>query len=744
VTSNDVDEIRRLSTQREVLRAPFAQIWLRLETIDTDLVQQWASASLALFHVNAGPACIIAFWQVAGSLGPGHMRLISKAGMQAANICRLAGAKAALACLETLPICLRLTSVQPASVQAWWHGLDRLAEAAPSLLADTVRRIEILLADGDGFAFADFVAAGLKATATNKARRAAFFALEDSLAQMLLTRRAGGGQGFAECETMLGAFIAGLCGRAPKLKAGPANMTRRSMIASGTVVMPPVYAGVAREQVRRLYRAAAAHAYAHLTLPTVLHPVGPLKPMQIALIGLIEDARVETLAMRDAPGLRHLWSGFHTARPGGATTAAGLMARLSRALLDPDYADPDGFVEKGRALFAEASARLTDPLLSRAIGGLLGNDLGQMRLQFNAKTYMVEPPYRDDNMHLWELPETPDDQLSLTVDTARGVNADNSTTPTPGDGTRAPRARETGQDDRGELLATYPEWDSSAGVERPAWTSLRDHAPRMRDPGAAEPGEATLRAQIARLVRARVVGRTERQPPQQDGEELDLDAVIKASVARRGGLPLDGRLYRDRRPRARDLATLIIVDVSQSTAAVDASGQSVLAAERAAVGALASALEASGDCYALRAFASAGRDDVRLTRLKDFAEPFTDKVLARLAGLSPGLSTRLGAALRHAGAELAPQRTTRKMLFVLTDGEPSDIDVTHPQELVEDARRACRSLRQCGIDVFGIVMDPAGVGSASTIFGRHNTIHVRKLQDLPAKLANVYFRLAQR
>jgi nitric oxide reductase activation protein len=135
---------------------------------------------------------------------------------------------------------------------------------------------------------------------------------------------------------------------------------------------------------------------------------------------------------------------------------------------------------------------------------------------------------------------------------------------------------------------------------------------------------------------------------------------------------------------------------------------------------------------------------VRLTRIKDFDEPLDEKVVARLAGLSSGLSTRLGAALRHSGAELAPQRTTRKLVLVLTDGEPSDIDVVGPQELVEDARRAARSLRQVGIDVFGIVMDPQGVGSAMTIFGRHNTMYVRHLQELPAKLAGVYFRLAQR
>ena len=735
------DLLHRLVRDRDVLRPPFALAWPRVSRCDPDAADAWAQAALELHRVNAGPACIAAFWQAWA--GPERLHAVAASGHAAAEICRAAGAKAALACLEALPTALRLTSSDPVALTAWWQGLQRLGREAPLAVGDAARRVETLLAGGDGLGFVNFVAAGLKATARDKTRRAAFFALEDPLALALLERRAGAA-GFAECEHMLGAFVAGLWGGDPRLKAGPPG-GRRAMIASGTALLPPVFAGVPPAQARPLYRAAAAHAYAHLATPMAPMPLGQLKPLQVALIGLVEDARVEALAIRRHPGLRRLWAPFHTAQPTGARTAASLMARLARALLDPAYADPDGFVEKGRALFAAGDVQ--DTGLSRAIGGLIGNDMGQMRVQFNAKTYVVEPAYRDDNMHLWALPDTPDNALSLTVDTARGTG-DGGGDHQPGDADPAPRARDAGQDDQGTLLATYPEWDAAAGVERPDWTSLRDTVPVLRDPAADSagewPGEATLRAQIARLVRSAAVGQAVRQSRQEDGETLDLDATIAAALAwRTGGTP-DSRLYRDRRPRGRDLATLIILDVSQSTAAIGAGGHSVLAAEQLAVAALAAALEARGDRYALRAFASAGRDDVRLTRLKDFDEALTPVVGARLAGLSSGLSTRLGAALRHAGAELAPLRSTRKMVLVLTDGEPSDIDVTQPGELVEDARRAVAGLRLRGIDVFGIVMDPEDAGSGPAIFGRHNTMQVRRLEELPGKLAGVYFRLAQR
>jgi Mg-chelatase subunit ChlD len=731
-----VRELERLVRDRPVLRAGFDQAWPRLASGAAAPEADWARATLELSRVNAGPACIAAFWRAGAAAGARDGRAALVGGVAAAEICRFAGARAALACLETLPAAIRLTAGNPAGLAAWRRGLIRLAREAPGVVRGTAERVESLLRDGDGLAFLDFVAAGLKATARDRARRVAFFALDDPLAREMLARRAGA-PGFASCERMLRGFVTGLWGGEPRLIAGPieeAGSSRRTMIAAGTVVLPPMFPGVPAGQTRAQYRAAAAHAQAHLAIPAPGQDVAQLRPLQIAIVGLIEDARVEALAIRRFPGLRRLWARFHVARPGGPQTAVNLMARLARALLDPGYADEDGFVAKGRALFAAASDRLDDPAFSRAIGALLGNDLGQMRVQFNAKTYVVEPAYRDDNAHLWTL-EAPDDAMRLPVDAVR---------PSQGGGTSAPRARPMGPDDRGVALATYPEWDSAAGVERPDWTTLRDATPRLGVPEPEAEGETALRARIARLVRGGVVGRRARRPRQEDGEELDFDAALAAAIALRAGLPPDPRVYRDRRPRKGDLATLVILDVSQSTAAIGASGRSVLDSQRRAVAALATALEANGDRFALRAFASSGREDVRLIRLKEFDEPWGEITQARLAGLIPGLSTRLGAAIRHAGAELAPVRAARKLILVLTDGEPSDIDVADPTELVEDARRAARALRPRGIEVFGIVMDPEDAGSAAAIFGRRNAMPVRRLEELPHRLAGVYFRLAQR
>ena len=271
------------------------------------------------------------------------------------------------------------------------------------------------------------------------------------------------------------------------------------------------------------------------------------------------------------------------------------------------------------------------------------------------------------------------------------------------------------------LLARYPEWDQQAGIERPDWTCVREVPAALGDPAHLEEALARLpelRRRLDRQVRAARPGRPVRLRRQPDGPDLDLDAVIDAATARTLGQQPDERVYRASALRTRDVATAVLLDVSESMRA-RLGMATLLDIERIAVALLADALSQLGDPFAMFAFASDGREAVRLTRVKDFAEAYGPAARARLMGLRAGLSTRLGTAIRHAGAEIARVRSFRRLVLVLSDAEPSDIDVSDPRDLVEDARRAALTLRARGIDTFGVTLaEGAEAASVSArIFG---------------------------
>ena len=572
--------------------------------------------------------------------------------------------------------------------------------------------------------------------------------------------RATADLGFPAVERSMKAYLMALWRlRAPIRPVGTAGHDgppRRASFASGVIRVPETFRGSEGPAAVALYRAALAHVAAHFRFTRRRFTIGRLKPLQVALVSLVEDARVEQLAMVEFPGLRRLWLPFHVAEPSGARIAPVLMARLSRALLDPGYRDGDDWVRKGQRLFFEVRDDWDDPAISRRIGGLLGNDLGQMRIQFNARAYVVEPAYRDDNAGLWDFGDrTPPPGASDTlVEFVRIDRIDDSPSPDrdrrddrrPPEEDGAPHRAAVDEDEEpGIPVARYPEWDHRIGREREDWTTLVEHPIEPGDPRRIDrvlDERPDLAYRIAALVRSAKVSRPTRLRRQPEGDRLDLNACIGAAVSQRLGQSPDPRIYETSVRRDRDLSVLVLLDVSESTNDKVLGGiTTILGLERDATALLAQGMAGLGDPFAIHAFCSNGREEVRYLRVKDFAQPYDAAARGRLAGLRGGLSTRIGAALRHAGAHLARQLTHRRLLLVVTDGEPSDIDVFDRRYLVEDARHAVMGLSHQGIDAFCVGLDPAGDAYLTRIFGRRNVLQIDRIDRLPEKLPTLYFRL---
>ena len=747
------DRLASLMGARTGLWGSFDEIRLWLSAHNSPAaLEAWAGGVLSLVDVGAGAGCLLAFWRASRELAPVMpLAEIGETGRQAALVCREAGGRSTALVIEAF---VRLGSRLGGKSERglWWQAFHQLSCGAPGCVEILARHADSVLVSGHAAAFADFVEAGLKASGRDRRKQTAFFGLEDPLALSRIAR-IGASLTFSDLEPELKMALTALWSKIPNLQplafAGR-DVPSRVNIAGPIIRLPEVFPDLARDEARRLYHAAAAHAGAHLAFGGSRFPIGTFKPMQMALVTLVEDARVEELAMRRYPGLRRLWSAYHTAEPQEIPTARSILMRVARGLFDRAYRDPDALVGKAQYLFEAAGDAIGSSAVSLDIGTRLANDMGQRRIRFDERGHVVEPVYRDDGLGLWDFstvnPEIAD-EIELTVDAARIERREaeygKADQPAAGAGGKIPAAVASSE---GVVVATYPEWDVVAGAERSDWTTVREMSPILGDVRGVQRAlerVGPIRARIARLVRGAKVGRVIRLRRQMEGHDLDIDAAIDGVIARRAGEMPDPRMFRSTALLQRDLAVLVLIDVSRSTASRLADGSRVLDMEKLAVAILGEALRQLGDPVAIMAFASAGRTDVRVTKLKGFGEPFDADAIARLAGLTPGFSTRLGTVLRHGGAELDQVRSFRKLLLVLTDGEPFDID-SSTEDLIVDARRVVLQLRTRGIDTFGVTLDPAGAGPGGRIFGKANAMTIRRIEDLPMRLSELYFRLARR
>jgi nitric oxide reductase NorD protein len=454
---------------------------------------------------------------------------------------------------------------------------------------------------------------------------------------------------------------------------------------------------------------------------------------------------------RELPGLGRTWIRLHRGGALDQPTFPALCARIARALADLTYVDPHPLVIKARTMFAAQSLTKLSWEACRQLGSRLGNDVGQTRLPFDARDYSVEPPYRDDHQWLWEplrdanevetleetqldeklAPQSPATQardkpapqvsLAKVVSTARAGQHE------------GPPSREATLD----ATVRYPEWDYRIGSSRPAFATIREQA---RPPMAADAYAHEVSLDRAGALRFETWRKRHRQV---EGDALDLDAAIEAAIDLRLRRAPSPHVYLRRARQPQTLAVLTLLDLSQSMADLVPGGTaSILAKTREASLRLGQLLERTNHRFALHGFSSDGRHAVEYHRFKDLDAVWDRASQVQLRAVQPRLSTRMGAALRHAGRLLRDARQQQRLILLLTDGEPSDIDAPDPRYLREDARHAVHELEQAGVHVFAIGLDPEADRYMQRIFGLGRYCVLTQLEKLPELLPRLYARIA--
>ncbi len=479
------------------------------------------------------------------------------------------------------------------------------------------------------------------------------------------------------------------------------------------------------------YRAMLAHMVGHRrwSTPQIADNWSPFQRMAVEFF---EDSRIDTLLIREYPGLRRLLLALHpkpvedACDPQTTSCLRHRLAMLSRALLDPEHGYKDvvlnEFVSRFNALLSQGEAS-TEAMAELALAYVTRTRRASDQF---AKVHFEETVigYRDDNRHLWRFIEEGDEEESFEEQR------------------RTPEAPES----QSLPPRHYPEWDYHSRSYRPDWVSVYEAlhpAGQAGDIDRLLQKHAQLARRLERLLDSLKPQDKVRIRYQEEGSELDLDVAIRSLIDFKAGATPDPRINMSHSTAGRDIAVSVLLDLSASlNDKVPGSEQTILELSQEAVSLLAWAIERLGDPLAIAGFHSNTRHEVRYQHIKGFKEHWGDEVKARLAAMQAAYSTRMGAAMRHAGHYLGARRSDKKLLLILTDGEPSDVDVQDDRQLIEDARQAVKELDRQGIFTYCISLDPRADAYVSDIFGRHYTV-VDNIQRLPEKLPELFLSLTK-
>ncbi len=604
----------------------------------------------------------------------------------------------------------------------------------------------------------------------------AYFDLKSADSQAMLQKERRGTL-FIDNQRKLNFYLRAFWGRDFFMRPTSGDYETREgykpFIETRVIHLPDAYDDFAGLPGKDLYRAAAAHAATHLVYTRSPLSMEQLNPAQMFLIGLFEDARVEHLAIREFPGMKQMWAVFHgrlreVSCP--MEPVVSLLERLAYALLDQNYHDDDGLTQEFAAAFRQEFARRPDDnQLSWDLGVTLYNKLGERGAIPSLRVLeSMAIPYRDDNRYIWASDEIAwhaaeyvpaPKQVRKHVTTMEMVNELDC---------------ELAGDDAQEIWVLdqpfyldqegctinelegkepvsepyhYQEWDYGVQLHRPNWVTVLEQRQKKGDPQEIDrilTENKPVASRLRHIIDAMQPEGVQRLRHREDGEEIDLNAAIRAMIDIRMGRQPDPRISIRIERKVRDLAVLVLLDLSESTnEKLGDSDKPVIQLAREATALLSWAIDRVGDPFAIHGFNSDGRHDVQYYRFKDFKDSYSDDAKARLAGMQGGLSTRMGAALRHAASFLLRQPEQKKLILLVTDGEPADIDVRDPQYLRHDTKKAVEELATRGVRSFCLTLDPKADDYVSRIFGPKGYMVVDHVNRLPERLPMLYAGLTR-
>ena len=324
------------------------------------------------------------------------------------------------------------------------------------------------------------------------------------------------------------------------------------------------------------------------------------------------------------------------------------------------------------------------------------------------------------------------------------------------------------------LTFFYDEWDYQISDYRSRWCRLREI---ILNGDAGEFFAQTLGDYVS--LTPAIKAEFQRIRPEQyrlirgleDGEEFDLNAVITAVSDRRAKLTPSPKVYTTKRQTERDVAALFLLDMSASTdepvvpiepnyseddpddwlaawkkkpAVPQPKPRRIIDVTKEALVLMAEALEEIGDTYAVYGFSGQGRNNVEFYHVKSFTESLSPTIKGRIGAIEPKRSTRMGPAIRHSLEKLKDIACRVKLLVLLSDGFPQDMDYGNDRRSttygIQDTMMALREADQAGVLTFCLTVDKAGHDYLREMCAPSRYMVLEDVGSLPTELPKVYQR----
>lgn len=287
-----------------------------------------------------------------------------------------------------------------------------------------------------------------------------------------------------------------------------------------------------------------------------------------------------------------------------------------------------------------------------------------------------------------------------------------------------------------------PEWDYRKSLMQEKHCLIQPMIARDAEP-AALPLELAATAKKLRGQFAALAPQRRWLKGQPDGPELDVDACVRNHTDRAAGHTPETGGYLAQARCERDLACLLLADLSMSTDAPISDSHRIVDVIRDSLLLFSEALSATGDRFGIYGFSSLRRQNIRFHLLKDFGKRYDAAARGRILAIKPGYYTRMGAAIRQSANILAEQPASRRLLLIITDGKPNDLDLYDSRYGIEDTRLAVHEARAMGLTPFCVTIDREAGAYLPYLFGPAGFCVIRKPEELPRRLPLLYVQLTR-